>query len=272
MFIQRFVLTLVLGPLALLLIYLGGWFYFLPIAVVLLFAVVEFAQMMEQLEWSVPLWLLVPAAAVQWVIAQWGWTAVVDLTIALTLFLMMVYALWQYEQRQPRVLARWWALNSGFLLLGWVGAHFFRLRSLPEFGMEWAMLAMLATWFADSFAYLVGRYLAGRLIFGRHRMSPQLSPNKTIEGYLGGAVLSILFTMLVASWLNFPLLHAFLLATAVSLLSPLGDLGISLLKREAVVKDSGTLFRGHGGALDRIDSLMWAVTLAFYLATFFPIP
>ena len=271
MFIQRALLTLILGPIALLLIYLGGLFYFIPIALVLLFATWEYTRMMRRLAVVTPFWLLLPAVALQWIVAQWGLTAVADLLLFFSLLAFMTFALFSFERGRQGVTASWWALSGGFLLLGWVCAHFFRLRLLPDSGMEWAMLAMLATWFADSGAYLVGKFAAGRFGLGRHRLSPRLSPNKTIEGFLGGVLLASGLTVLVASWLSFPLQMAFVLALAVGLLSPLGDLGISLLKRESGIKDSGTLFRGHGGALDRVDSLMWAVAIAYYLAIYFPV-
>jgi phosphatidate cytidylyltransferase len=120
---------------------------------------------------------------------------------------------------------------------------------------------------ADSAAYVVGRHLAGS-VFGRHKLAPRLSPNKTVEGYLGGIAFGTSFTVIMASFFEFPLFVALLLGFLVSAISPLGDLGISLLKREVGVKDTGALFWGHGGALDRTDSLVWSVTIAYYLAIF----
>jgi phosphatidate cytidylyltransferase len=129
------------------------------------------------------------------------------------------------------------------------------------------MLAMMGTWIADSAAYVVGKFLAGK-IFGKHKMAPRLSPNKTIEGYVGGILFGTLITMALGKYFGLPLLTVFLLGLLVSIISPLGDLGISLIKREAKMKDSGALLPGHGGALDRIDSLVWSVTMAYYLAIF----
>jgi phosphatidate cytidylyltransferase len=158
---------------------------------------------------------------------------------------------------------------AGLVLFGWVSGHFFRLRALPDMAWQWTMLAMLSTWISDSGAYVVGRFVTGQFVFGKHALSPRLSPNKTVEGFLGGVVLGTSFTILIGLWLGIALMPALLLGLLVSAIGTVGDLGISLLKREAGVKDSGTLFPGHGGALDRIDSLMWTVAIAYYLALIF---
>ncbi len=118
---------------------------------------------------------------------------------------------------------------------------------------------MLGTWIADSGAYVFGKS------FGRHKLSPQLSPNKTIEGYVGGAIVGTIFSVAIAFFLDLNIGLALLLGILVSVISPAGDLGISLLKRSVAVKDSGNLLPGHGGALDRIDSLVWSMAIAYYL-------
>jgi phosphatidate cytidylyltransferase len=188
----------------------------------------------------------------------------------LSLLLLTAFALWQYEiTRSQTVPANWFASIAGLILFGWVCGHFFRLRALPDMAWQWTILAMSSTWISDSGAYLVGRFAAGKFIFGKHALSPRLSPNKTVEGFMGGIVIGTSFTVLIASPLDIAFLPALLLGLLVSTIGTVGDLGISLLKREAGVKDSGTLFPGHGGALDRIDSLMWTTAIAYYLARLF---
>jgi phosphatidate cytidylyltransferase len=118
---------------------------------------------------------------------------------------------------------------------------------------------MLGTWIADSGAYVFGKSM------GRHKLSPRLSPNKTVEGYIGGIVVGTGFTVLIGYFLGVDLVLALILGLLVSIVSPAGDLGVSMLKRSAGVKDSGNFLPGHGGALDRIDSLIWSVAMAYYL-------
>lgn len=270
MFLQRALITFTLGPIALYLIYLGGWFYFIPLAAILLLATLEYSHIMQKIGWQAPPLLLIPVVLVQWILAQWPNAGLFGPLLLISLLIVTAYTLWQYESQSSKTVpADWFAALAGLILFGWVCGHFFRLRGLPEMAWQWTMLAMLSTWIADSGAYLVGRFVAGRGVIGRHALSPRLSPNKTIEGFFGGIVLGTLFTVLIGSLLKIEFLPALLLGLLVSTLGTVGDLGISLLKREAGVKDSGALFPGHGGALDRIDSLMWTVAIAYYLANVF---
>jgi len=270
MFLQRALISFTLGPLALYLIYLGGFFYFVPLAIILLLASLEYSQIVQKIGWYTPPVLLLPIVIIQWVLAQWPDQTLFGPLLLLSLLLITAYALWQYEMKSSQTVpANWFATVAGLVLFGWVCGHFFRLRALPDMAWQWTMLAMLSTWIADSGAYVVGRFLAGKMIFGRHALSPRLSPNKTVEGFIGGVVLGTSFTILIGALLDIALLPTVILGLLVSTIGTVGDLGISLLKREAGVKDSGTLFPGHGGALDRIDSLMWTVAIAYYLALLF---
>jgi phosphatidate cytidylyltransferase len=118
---------------------------------------------------------------------------------------------------------------------------------------------LIASWAADGTAFLVGRSI------GRHKFSPRLSPKKTVEGYVGGIVFGTLITAIAASLIGMDLVPVIILALVISVVTPAGDLAISLLKREAGVKDSGHFLPGHGGALDRVDTILWSVTIAYYL-------
>ncbi|MCP5094840.1 MAG: phosphatidate cytidylyltransferase, partial [Chloroflexi bacterium] len=187
MFLQRALVTLTLGPLALYLIYLGGWPYFILIVAVLIMATIEYATLMRHMGWTTSLWILLPAVALQWVAGQWPSVVAFVPALILGLFFAMCYSLWLYERNKSHtVTADWMAMVGGIMLIGWVGSHFFLIRSMDGMAMEWTFLAMLGTWIADSAAYVVGKFLAGKFLLGRHQLSPRLSPNKTIEGYVGG--------------------------------------------------------------------------------------
>jgi phosphatidate cytidylyltransferase len=270
MFLKRAIIVFTLGPLTLLLIWLGSWYYFIAFAAVLTIATIEFSHLAGKLGWRSPLWLLIPIAFAQWFLpvpvqelllgVSYTTVNLTNLALVISLFLVMFYALWLYERRVDEdAPGSWMAMTAGLILLGWLGSHFFRLRGLPDMAWEWTALAMLGTWIADSGAYVFGKTL------GRHKLSPRLSPNKTIEGYIGGIIAGTGFTVLIAAFLKMPLPTALILGLLVSSISPAGDLGISLLKRTVGVKDSGNLLPGHGGALDRIDSLIWSVAIAYYL-------
>jgi phosphatidate cytidylyltransferase len=157
---------------------------------------------------------------------------------------------------------------AGILYLGWIGSYFMQLRSL-ENGLWWFFLVLPAVWLADSFAYFVG------VRFGRHRMSPRLSPKKSWEGFWGGAFFGILgavgLSFLFASLggPQIPWWKAALLGVVLSTLPTLGDLGESMFKRMAGLKDSGNIMPGHGGFFDRIDSWLWGVAIGYYLIIWF---
>ncbi|KGD83369.1 CDP-diglyceride synthetase [Pantoea stewartii subsp. indologenes] len=122
-------------------------------------------------------------------------------------------------------------------------------------GAWWLLFVMFLVWGADSGAYMFGK------LFGRHKLAPKVSPGKTWEGFLGGLVSSALIAVLFASFapLTIPTGTLVMCAVMSTLASVLGDLTESMFKREAGIKDSGNLIPGHGGILDRIDSLTAAV-------------
>lgn len=273
MLLRRALVVFTLGPLTLFLIYLGGWFYFLPFAALLGIAAYEFTQLVSKMGWRSPLWLLLPISFMLWIAPEGVQSMLFGETIAgfdlvspallIGLLAAMIYALWLYERRpSENAPASWMATVGAILLLGWLGSYFFRLRGLGESAAQWTALAMLGTWIADSGAYVFGKTL------GRHKLAPRLSPNKTVEGYVGGILAGTFFTAAIAYFMDLPLAIAVVLGLLVSVVSPAGDLGISMLKRSVDVKDSGNLLPGHGGALDRIDSLIWSMALAYFLVLF----
>jgi len=136
-----------------------------------------------------------------------------------------------------------------------------RLHALPD-GPAWVFLVLAIVMLGDSAAYFVG------CSFGRHKLYPSVSPNKTVEGALGGLAGSLVGA-LIFSWLFMPQLgvgSVIAVTLLIGVVSQLGDLFESLLKRGCGVKDSGTMIPGHGGLLDRLDSLLFAFPVAFYLA------
>ena len=153
----------------------------------------------------------------------------------------------------PRRVAVWSAALAGLLALvpAWVAQV--RLRIDVPRGAQWLLFALCLVWAAD-----IGAYAAGRS-FGRTKLAPQVSPGKTWEGVLGGLVFAALVALWGSRWFAVPVLQFMPLCLGVVAFSIVGDLTESLLKRFSGMKDSGTLFPGHGGVMDRIDSLTSAM-------------
>jgi phosphatidate cytidylyltransferase len=152
-----------------------------------------------------------------------------------------------------------------------MGSFFIALRALPE-GEWWLLVSLPALWLADSGAYFIGTR------FGAHKMTPRLSPKKSWEGYFGGILVAAIGTPLLAMlyrnlWLPAETVvtpaNAIILALAMGVFPTLGDLGESMIKRQAGRKDSGTLLPGHGGMFDRIDSWLWAAFISYYVIAWF---
>ncbi len=151
----------------------------------------------------------------------------------------------------------------GALYVGWMLSYWLSLRGLED-GRNWVCLAMLTTFANDTGAFFIGRAM------GKHRLAPAISASKTWEGALGGLICAILGAMVIATVLNlispftFRYWQIILLGFLVGLFAQLGDLVESLLKRNMGVKESGNLLPGHGGILDRFDSLIFVGAVVYY--------
>ncbi|HEU4758446.1 MAG TPA: phosphatidate cytidylyltransferase [Dehalococcoidia bacterium] len=267
MLAQR-VATAVVGiPVILALILLGGVPFSLAVAAVLAVAALEFFAATDPQRpqgrtglaaFRQRLLALLAAGAVVLLVAgahngaDWFNGALV-LSVA-ALFLALVI-----EGDVASGLRQWLWLAGGVLYVGFLGAHLVLLRHLDE-GRDWVIIAVFATFATDTAAYFAGRS------FGRTHIAPHISPGKTLEGSLGGLGGGFAAVLLLNWITGFPagpgegLLLALLLPAAAEI----GDLAESLLKRGAGVKDTGVLVPGHGGLLDRLDSVLFTTPLVYY--------
>ncbi len=195
-----------------------------------------------------------------------------EAAIGLSILISLAYELLPRD-RSDSLLS--WALTfSGAYYIGGLLSYFILLAQLdtPLRGgwlaflhippaTSWIFLALAITWLQDTAAYFVGRSL------GRHKMAPVLSPKKSWEGAAGGFVTSILTALLAVAILGLPISYAAaaLIGAAAGVAGPIGDLVESLIKRQIGIKDSGQLIPGHGGILDRIDSLIFTTPVIYYL-------
>ena len=156
------------------------------------------------------------------------------------------------------------AVLAVLLMAMWVGVPLAHLELYPGDRYERIVLTMIAVvgpWISDSGAYFAGRF------FGRHPLFPKLSPKKTVEGSIGGLLLTVVVISPFAfAFLDYTIVKALVMGVVVSLASQGGDLFESVLKRILDVKDLGRFLPGHGGVLDRIDSLLFTVPAVYYIS------
>lgn len=268
---QRGIVSLLIAGTFIIIAWLGGWWFFIPMVMLFGIAMVEFTQIVKKIDLIIPARLLLPGLGAHWLAAQFGRFEME--TLFITLFSLLLWSLSCYEWRGRKRAGHDLIISlSAALLFGWCGGHLLKLRAYaPETGSEawqWTAVAVCSIWMVDVFAYSVGKFVAGKGIFGRHALSPRLSPNKSIEGFVGGILLgSSLAVAIGVGLFELSFVRVLMMTLSVSILNPSGDLVISMLKRTADVKDTGTLFPGHGGALDRVDSMLIGAPVAWYIYT-----
>ncbi len=158
----------------------------------------------------------------------------------------------------------------GIFYIGLAFSHLLLLRFtdssliIPTFfglmpmGEVYLWLAFIGTWASDTFAYFIGSFL------GKHKLCPAISPGKTIEGGIGGLLGSVGVVLAIGMTLHMPIQHGLALGILIGVAAPAGDLVESALKRFTGVKDSGNILPGHGGVLDRFDSILFTVPVVYY--------
>jgi len=255
--VSRILVAVLLLPLVIGLVYLGGWWLFALAIVGGLLALHELYVMARELRplvlggylGFVTTLLGLQLGGIDWMLGG---------LLATFVLAFVVYGLGGVRQSAT--------MSFAITVLGvaWVGAGIgclLLVRDIPEFGF-WAVMAVLFTVFAaDTGAFFVGRTL------GRHRMAPAISPNKSWEGFVGGVVAAIGMAFVILykdrdEFLTIP--ESLVLGLVIALAAVLGDLFESAVKRDLDVKDSGRVLGGHGGMLDRLDSLLWAGPAAYF--------
>ena len=256
---QRIVVGLLVLPIVLIPLWLGGLWATTFMLLVALLGGWEFYRLMQiggyrparelGLMWLAA--LIAAFAAPQWV------------DLSLVLMAGLIVTLIDATRRHETPLHTWFATSMGALYLGVMIGQAAALRNAPD-GLWWLLLALVITWSNDTAAYFVG------VTVGRHKLWPRVSPHKPWEGTVAGGLAAALVGAL---WVGLTPLDAgsspwLGLATGAvgGVLALFGDLAISMIKRQIGVKDSGTLFPGHGGMLDRVDSLLFVLPFVYQVA------
>ena len=237
----------------------GGVPYFLLVAFFLVTATWEYVQMFHGAKFQPStlitvggVFLLVAARAFR---PEWT-----EFLLAAVILIAMTYHLIAYERGRHEAALDFVISLGGFVYLGWFAGYMIDVRALPHGGW-WVMIVFPIVWLADSGAYMIGAR------YGTHKMLKRLSPKKSWEGFWAGVLMGTIYGGFFAfAYTRFGPLHisiwqGVLLGFVLSSVTTLGDLGESLIKRFTGAKDSGNFLPGHGGAFDRIDSLIWAAVI-----------
>jgi phosphatidate cytidylyltransferase len=256
--VSRVVVAVVLLPVVFLIVWAGGWWLVALAAVVALIALHELYAMTRELR---PVLLAGYAGTLAALLgAAWGpeWALA-----GLFSTFPLAFVFKAIGGAMPT------AVSVAATVLGsaWIGlglAHVVLIRELPDHGLIACLTVLLAVFVSDTVAYGAGR------LVGRHKLAPRTSPGKTWEGLVAGTIAAVLvpfFAVYEEGFLTVP--ESLVLGAVIAVAAPLGDLFESALKRDVGVKDTGRLLLGHGGMLDRVDALLFAAVVSYYVLVAF---
>ncbi len=257
--LRRLVTSLLLLAIIVPAIAFGGPLYFLLVGFFIVTASFEYLQMFRAANYQLSGLITVGGTFLLVAVRAFrpDWT---DRVLTVLILVAMTYYMYTYECGRHEAALDFVITLGGLTYLGWIGGYILDLRALPHGGW-WVMFVFPVVWLADSGAYIIGTR------YGRHKMLKRLSPKKSWEGFLAGVLIGTLYGGFFAfAYTRFGPLHlaiwqGVILGLSLSSITTLGDLGESLIKRFTGAKDSGSFLPGHGGAFDRIDSLIWAAVI-----------
>ncbi len=273
---QRWLTAAIAMPIVLVFAWFGGWFAFVAVVLVVVLGTVELHNMLLHAGYHPLIWMSFALSILFLLAAMFPPYRLSIIEISLGGSLLVSFSWLFFRKRLDGAMVDWALTMAISIYLGWPTSFLLLLRgyapgtfqhggliALPT-GAWWLLVVLLGVWGFDGAAFFSGRY------FGRHKLAPEISPGKTWEGVLGGLVLSIAAALvLTVVPLHVPWYLAILLGVLIGMAAALGDLAESLIKRQTHVKDSGQIMPGHGGMLDRIDSLLFVAIVVYIFAQFF---
>jgi phosphatidate cytidylyltransferase len=261
---QRVITAVVAIPVVLAFVWLSGWWGFAVAILVVILGVYELHNMMVHEGYHPLIWMSFALSILLPLAAMFPQQRLILLEVGLSAALLITFPLLFIRKKLDGAMVDWSLTLAIPVYLGWPMSVFLLLRGFQGGitpGFWWILTVFLGVWGFDSGAFFAGHF------FGKHKLAPSISPAKTWEGVAGGLVFSIAAALLFTTWpLGVPWYLAILLGILIGIAATLGDLAESLIKRQTHVKDSGQFMPGHGGLLDRIDSLLFAVIVVFIFA------
>jgi phosphatidate cytidylyltransferase len=224
----------------------------------------EFNGLSDRMGFRAPSWLLYPLG----LFLAFSGTVLKQIDVALVLSLALVggLAVFLVVPGRRQGLGRWAMGTAGALYIGMPFNYYLLLYTSKPNGLAWTLFTILAVVVSDAAALLVGSRI------GRHPFFPTISPNKTVEGAVAGVVAAVVVMLIgVSAVIGLSPIHAIVLGVLIGISAEVGDLVESQMKRIAEVKDSSHLIPGHGGVLDRLDSILFPPILVYFYVTMFHI-
>ena len=260
MFKTRLLSGIVLVILALVVIISGGYVTLLSLLAISLIGMYELYRVfkLEKTPMAMAAYIV---AVIFYCNLKWMWIGdPLMFVMGLLIILMFIYVFSYPKYEAKDVMAMFFGMFYVAMMLSYV----YQIRMLPN-GVYLAFLIFICSWGCDTCAYCVG------VLIGKHKMAPVLSPKKSIEGAVGGvvgtALLTVLYTYIFRAQMG--LGTRAIISAVAALISMVGDLTASAIKRNYDIKDYGTLIPGHGGIMDRFDSMMITAPIIYYLAVYF---
>ncbi len=260
----RMLTGFILGTIAMSCILYGGLAILLLVLVFVFFASKEYVKILENKGFYPSLKLIFLAEVFLAAIAYFQRFDLVALALTVCSIGAFMWVL--FKGRQPYI-ANVATTILGFVYAGWFPLHLLFLRDLScqqfDSGLGFVVMLFIAVLLTDIGCYYAGRHL------GRHKLAPVVSPNKTIEGSIGGAICAVIGTLVIGTYLGLEWYMSVIYGLLCTIFAQIGDLSESLIKRDAGVKDSGDTLPGHGGFLDRTDSFIFTIPVMYYFCKYF---
>ena len=273
--IIRLITGLIIGFTALFAIIYGG----IPLAIMVLIIIVlaskEYSTILKNKGFLPSFKIIVTAGVIFEIIAYFNWSKLIPLAFTIAVFMAFMWVL--FRGKQPYI-ANVATTILGFVYCAWFPVHLLLLRDVgccePVYngliknnvsmeGALYSIMMLFAVILTDSFCYYAG------VQFGKHKLAEVISPNKTVEGSIGGSLMCIAFCLIAGYFMQLEWYHALALGFLIAGFAQIGDLCESMIKRDAGVKDSSDILPGHGGFLDRTDSYVLTIPVVYYYLQFF---
>ena len=262
---KRVATAFLVGLPALFAIIAGGFWLAALVLVIVFYASKEYTEILRHKGFLPSLKIMLASSAIFACLAYFNRFNLIPLAFTISATMAFMWVL--FRGRQPYI-ANVATTLLGFVYCGWFPLHLLFLRNMggnidgwiipSPLGAGYCLLILFAVLVTDTFCYIVG------CRWGKNKLSPVISPNKTIEGSLGGTTMCMIFSLGIGIAIGLPWYHATILGLLIAVFAQIGDLCESMIKRDAGVKDSSNILPGHGGFLDRTDSYILTIPVVYY--------